>query len=141
MNAEIKKFFLPVLISAVFIVPGTSAKPQATGHSANAVHRRLVVSLPDRRMALLEDGKVKKVYPVAVGKRSTPSPTGAFTIMRRVTNPSYWHNGEVVTPGPAICCLSTKATSASTRGCKNVAVATVSDSKKNIPSCSTPKSG
>lgn len=100
MNAHIKKFFLAVFISTVFFVPGTSAKPQAAGHSANAVQRRLVVSLPDRRIALLEDGKVKKVYPVAVGKRSTPSPTGTFTIMRRVTNPSYWHNGEVVTPGP-----------------------------------------
>ena len=100
MNAQIKKFFLPVFIPAVFFVPGTAAKPQASGRSANVVHRRLVVSLPDRRMALLEDGKVKKVYAVAVGKRSTPSPTGTFTIMRRVTNPSYWHDGKVVTPGP-----------------------------------------
>ena len=100
MNAQIKKAFLPVLIPAVLFVSDTAAKPQATGHSANPVHRRLVVSLPDRRMALLEDGKVKKVCAVAVGKRSTPSPTGTFTIKRRVTNPTYWHNGEVVTPGP-----------------------------------------
>lgn len=100
MNAQIKKFFLPVLIPAVFLVPGSSAKAQAVRRSASAVHRRLVVSLPDRRLALLEDGKVKKVYVVAVGKKSSPSPTGTFTIMRRVTNPTYWHDGKVVAPGP-----------------------------------------
>lgn len=97
MNAQIKKVLLPVLIPAVFFVPGDSAKPQAK-HSA--IHRRVVVSLPDRRLALVENGKVKKVYVVAVGRRSTPSPTGTFTIMNRVTNPMYAHDGVVVAPGP-----------------------------------------
>lgn len=99
MNAQIKKFFFPVLIPAVFFVPGNSAKAQVAKHSTNAIHRRLVVSLPDRRLALVENGKVKKIYVVAVGKRSTPSPTGTFTIMNRVTNPSYSHDGKVVAPG------------------------------------------
>ena len=62
--------------------------------------RLIVVSLEDRKLALLEDGQVKKVYPVAVGKPSTPSPEGTFTIERRVTNPTYHHNGKVVPPGP-----------------------------------------
>jgi len=62
--------------------------------------RLIVVSLEDRKLALLEDGKVKKVYPVAVGKPSTPSPTGTFTIERRVVNPTYSHDGKVVPPGP-----------------------------------------
>ena len=94
MNAQIKKFLIPVLIPAVFFVPGNSAKAQAA-----KAHRRVVVSLPDRRLALLENGKVKKVYVVTVGKRSTPSPTGTFTIMNRVTNPMYSHDGKVVAPG------------------------------------------
>ncbi len=59
-----------------------------------------MVSLEDRKLALLEDGQVKKIYPVAVGKPSTPSPTGTFTIERRVMNPTYSHNGKVVPPGP-----------------------------------------
>ena len=75
MNAQIRKFFLPVLIPAVFFVPGIPAKAQVVRHTAK-FHRRVVVSLPDRRLALLENGKVKKVYVVAVGERSTPSPTG-----------------------------------------------------------------
>jgi lipoprotein-anchoring transpeptidase ErfK/SrfK len=63
-------------------------------------HRLLVVSLEDRKLALVEDGQVKKVYPVAVGKPSTPSPVGTFTIERRVVNPTYSHDGRFVPPGP-----------------------------------------
>ena len=54
----------------------------------------------DRKLALVEDGQVKKVYTVAVGKPSTPSPVGTFTIQRRVKNPVYQHEGEVVEAGP-----------------------------------------
>lgn len=62
--------------------------------------RRIVVSLEDRKLALVEDGQVKKVYPVAVGKPSTPSPVGTFTIERRIANPTYHHDGKTVLPGP-----------------------------------------
>lgn len=62
--------------------------------------RVIVVSLEDRKLALLEDGQVKKVYTVAVGKPSTPSPVGTFTIARRVANPVYHHEGKTVQPGP-----------------------------------------
>jgi len=62
--------------------------------------RSILVSLEDRKLALLEDGEVKKIYTVAVGKPSTPSPVGTFTIERRVANPTYAHNGKVVPPGP-----------------------------------------
>ena len=64
------------------------------------VKRTIVVSLEDRKLALVEDGQVKKVYTVAVGKQSTPSPVGTFTIQRRVKNPVYQHEGKVVQPGP-----------------------------------------
>jgi lipoprotein-anchoring transpeptidase ErfK/SrfK len=62
--------------------------------------RVIVVSLEDRKLALVEDGQVKKVYSVAVGKPSTPSPTGTFSIERRVKNPIYRHDGRTVLPGP-----------------------------------------
>jgi lipoprotein-anchoring transpeptidase ErfK/SrfK len=67
---------------------------------AVAQKRVIVVSLEDRKLALVEDGQVKKVYSVAVGKPSTPSPTGTFTIERRVMNPTYHHDGKTVLPGP-----------------------------------------
>lgn len=73
---------------------------QANTQTPAAVKRVIVVSLQDRKLALLEDGKVVKVFPVAVGKPSTPSPVGAFTIERRVMNPTYSHDGRTVPPGP-----------------------------------------
>ena len=72
------------------------AKPTAEA----AVKRVIVVSLEDRRLALVEGGQVKRVYTVAVGKPSTPSPVGTFAIARRVKNPTYHHDGKTVLPGP-----------------------------------------
>lgn len=67
---------------------------------APAHQRVIVVSLEDRKLALIEDGDVKKIYTVAVGKPSTPSPSGTFTIARRIKNPVYHHDGKTVQPGP-----------------------------------------
>jgi hypothetical protein len=64
------------------------------------VKRQIVVSLEDRKLALVENGRAVKVYPVAVGKPSTPSPEGTFTIERRVTDPVYQHDGKTIPPGP-----------------------------------------
>jgi lipoprotein-anchoring transpeptidase ErfK/SrfK len=69
--------------------------------SPAAVQRRVVVSIPDRKLAVIEDGEVVTVFQVAVGKPSTPSPVGTFTIINRVTNPTYYKAGKVVGPGAA----------------------------------------
>jgi lipoprotein-anchoring transpeptidase ErfK/SrfK len=63
--------------------------------------RQIVVSIPDRKLVLLEDGKVKKVYDIAVGKASTPSPTGTFHIASHVKNPTWYGPKIVVPPGKA----------------------------------------
>ena len=44
----------------------------------SAPSRRLVVNIPARKIVLVEDGKILKMYSVAVGKRSTPSPIGTL---------------------------------------------------------------
>jgi len=62
--------------------------------------RLLLISLPDHRLALIQDGQVKKIYVVAVGKESTPSPTGSFRIVARLVDPTYYHQGKVIAPGP-----------------------------------------
>jgi lipoprotein-anchoring transpeptidase ErfK/SrfK len=77
----------------------TAAKP-VTQPTAPVNSARIVVSLEDRKLALIENGQVKKIYTVAVGKPSTPSPNGTFTIERRVVNPTYSHDGRIVPPGP-----------------------------------------
>jgi lipoprotein-anchoring transpeptidase ErfK/SrfK len=75
-----------------------TVKP-ATVQAGPVAKRVIVVSLEDRKLALVEDGQVKKVYAVAIGKPTTPSPSGTFTIARRVKNPTYSHNGKTVLPG------------------------------------------
>ncbi len=67
----------------------------------SAPMRRLIVNIPARKIALVQNGKVVKVYSVAVGKQSTPSPSGIFHIASHVANPTYSHEGKVVGPGPA----------------------------------------
>lgn len=80
--------------AAVVIMATVSAVGQET-------RRQVLVSIPDRKLAVLEDGEVVKVYPIAVGKPTTPSPAGEFTIVNRVTQPTYYHKGEVIPAGPA----------------------------------------
>jgi hypothetical protein len=63
--------------------------------------RRLIVNIPARKIALVENDRVVKIYSVAVGKRSTPSPSGTFHIASHVVNPTYSHEGKVIGPGPA----------------------------------------
>jgi hypothetical protein len=69
--------------------------------TAAAVSRRVVVSIPDCRLAVLHDGRVVRVFDVAVGAPKSPSPVGTFTIVSALQNPAYYHPGKVVAPGPA----------------------------------------
>lgn len=73
----------------------------ATEVFAEGGSRRILVSLPDRKIALFQDGRVVKVYPIAVGKHSTPSPQGSFHIASRVVKPTWYQPGIVVPAGPA----------------------------------------
>jgi lipoprotein-anchoring transpeptidase ErfK/SrfK len=60
------------------------------------VRRVVLVSIADRRLAVIEDGKVLAYFPVAVGAAESPSPTGEFEIVNRVANPAYYHDGVVM---------------------------------------------
>jgi lipoprotein-anchoring transpeptidase ErfK/SrfK len=71
----------------------------ATEAFAQGSTRRVIVSIPDRKMVLLEDGKIVKVYAVAVGKTNTPTPSGSFHIESRVQRPTWYTPGKVVGPG------------------------------------------
>jgi len=63
--------------------------------------RRIIVSIPDRRLALVEDDRVMKIYPVAVGAMLSPSPAGEFKIAHRIPWPTYYAPGIVIPPGKA----------------------------------------
>jgi len=61
--------------------------------------RRIVVSIPDRKLVLFEGDRVLRIYEVAVGKPSTPTPQGKFAIINRVPNPTYFARTGAVAPG------------------------------------------
>jgi len=66
---------------------------------AQEATRRLIISIPDRKIVLVENGKVSKIYEVAVGKPATPSPSGTFRIANRVHHPTWYGPKQVVAPG------------------------------------------
>jgi hypothetical protein len=70
------------------------------GAAELSAERKIVVSIPDRKLALVVDGEVRKIYPVSVGKARTPSPTGSFIVVTRVKNPTWYGPRVVVPPGP-----------------------------------------
>jgi L,D-transpeptidase ErfK/SrfK len=84
-------------IVAVLLMVTADALAQSKTQPA----RQVLVSIPARKLAVLEDGRVLKVFPVAVGADSSPSPDGEFQIINRLSNPTYYHPGKVIPAGPA----------------------------------------
>ena len=63
------------------------------------IRRTVLVSLEDRKLAVLENGVVLRVFSVSVGAGVSPSPVGEFEIVNRVANPTYYHKGTVIAAG------------------------------------------
>jgi lipoprotein-anchoring transpeptidase ErfK/SrfK len=61
--------------------------------------RRIVVSIPDRKLAVLESGNVVKIFPTAVGAPKSPSPAGSYKIVERIPDPTWYGHGQIVPPG------------------------------------------
>jgi lipoprotein-anchoring transpeptidase ErfK/SrfK len=61
--------------------------------------RQIVISIADRRLAVVEDGQILKTYPIAVGTRRTPSPDGDFVIINHAKDPTYRHGDKEIAPG------------------------------------------
>jgi lipoprotein-anchoring transpeptidase ErfK/SrfK len=89
-------WIVPML--ATLISPSALAQEQAIVAPARA-KRQVVVSVPDRKLVVMESGAVLRVFSVAVGAGFSPSPTGEFEIVTRLTDPTYYHSGVVIPPG------------------------------------------
>jgi hypothetical protein len=83
------KLVTAVLLSTLVFAQESSMRPR----------RQVIVSIPDRKLAVLEDGEVLRVFDVAVGASISPSPTGEFQIINRVSHPTYYHPGQVIPAG------------------------------------------
>jgi lipoprotein-anchoring transpeptidase ErfK/SrfK len=79
------------MVVAAVVIAVARARAQAPA--------RVVVSIPDRKLAVVEDGRVVKVFATAVGAAVSPSPSGTFTVVTRIPNPTWYHPGKVVGPG------------------------------------------
>ena len=124
MKAQIKRLQAaekPVARVLVTFVLAAMTARQAAAQTAAAPtappehRRRVVVSIPHRKLALIENGQVKKVYPVAVGAANSPSPSGTFQVKNRLVAPTYYHPGKVI-PAGASNPLGTRWIGLSTKG-------------------------
>jgi len=85
---------------AVLAIAAFEVRAEDATRSPNLPERRrIVVSIPDRKLLLLEGERVLRVYDVAVGKRSTPTPEGRFAIINRVPHPTWYGPSGTVAPG------------------------------------------
>jgi lipoprotein-anchoring transpeptidase ErfK/SrfK len=84
-------------ISLALALPSFAQTVKLAAGQANS--RIVVVSLADRKLAVIEDGNVIAKFSVAVGAATSPSPTGKFQIVNRVSNPTYYHPGTVIPSG------------------------------------------
>jgi lipoprotein-anchoring transpeptidase ErfK/SrfK len=73
--------------------------PRAATDAQHHTQRRIVVSIADRKLALVENGQVVKIYRVAVGAKVSPSPQGEYTIAHRIPQPTYYAPGVILPPG------------------------------------------
>jgi L,D-transpeptidase ErfK/SrfK len=73
----------------------TAAKPAPKPET-----RRIVVSLTDHKLVLLDGERVVRAYETASGKPTTPTPAGQFQVVSKVANPVYKAHGQNVAPGP-----------------------------------------
>jgi lipoprotein-anchoring transpeptidase ErfK/SrfK len=69
------------------------------GDNQSKPQRKIVVSLADHKLAVVEAGRVVKVFSVAVGAPKSPSPTGTYEIVNRLSEPTYYGFGKVIPPG------------------------------------------
>lgn len=91
---QTERYLMRVAVAAMIVAA------EALAEERRGTGRRIVVSIPDRRLALIEGGEVVKTYTVAVGTPATPTPSGMFEVVTRVTNPAWYRPGKVVPPGP-----------------------------------------
>ena len=87
-----------IAVTLVATAEALCQEKQASSEGSPA-ERRVVVSIPDRKLALIENGKIVKIYATAVGAAASPTPSGTYKIAQRVANPAWYGPDKVVAPG------------------------------------------
>jgi L,D-transpeptidase ErfK/SrfK len=87
-----------MVVSTLSSAHAIAADAGATA-AAITTPRRIIVSISDRRLVVVENNEVLVAFPVAVGAPRSPSPVGTFTVINRVANPTYYKAGRTIAPG------------------------------------------
>lgn len=90
--------WLPVFLLASFCLGCFGLPAIAAGKVSWSIH----VNVPEFHLRLYRNGEVYRQFTLAVGKPSTPTPVGLFSIKNRVKNPTWWPTDgrPPVPPGP-----------------------------------------
>jgi len=94
---NLESIYWLVLLALAAVIPATAQRAAAT--SNDQPERSVLVSLVDRKLAVIQDGVVVATFQVAVGADVSPSPTGEFKIVSRVQNPTYYRPGTIIPAG------------------------------------------
>ncbi len=88
-----------VALTVLGAMVGTPRAVAAEPTRSVSPERTIVISLADRKLAVVMDGRLEKVFQIAVGKARTPSPTGELRVVNKIARPNYYHHGVVIKPG------------------------------------------
>ncbi|KAF1854520.1 hypothetical protein Lal_00012469 [Lupinus albus] len=85
-----------VLVLFLAILPGYASR------NPDLLSPAVVINLPSRTLELYSGNVLVKTYPVAIGKFSTPTPVGSFSIYNKEVDPGWYppKGGPVVPSGP-----------------------------------------
>lgn len=77
-------------LAVVAAVISSFPAPAQEVESLAPTDRQIVISLPDRRLYLMEEGAESRSFPVAIGRPGVAIPLGDTTVVRKRRNPT-WH--------------------------------------------------
>lgn len=77
-------FICPYIMGSQFSEENSYFRTQSSYRQGNY---RIVINTRNLTLTLYSGNNVVKTYPVAVGKPSTPTPLGNFTIVNKIVNP------------------------------------------------------
>jgi lipoprotein-anchoring transpeptidase ErfK/SrfK len=89
---------MQLLAVAILLVVPSLAQDSKTVDSSRP-ERLVVISVADRKLVVVDSASVIAKFSIAVGATASPSPTGEFRIINRVSNPTYYHPGTVIPSG------------------------------------------
>ena len=95
-TAKQAQILIPAVLALALAIPSFAQSSKST---SGPVKRVVLVSIADRKLAVVQDGSVLATFQIAVGAPASPSPTGEFQIVSRVSNPTYYRPGTVIPSG------------------------------------------